>query len=313
MSETARARQFLIGLTGCAYIVVPVLAWVVGLSVDLRGFAEVILAAMVFLLVFAPLCHWRRIPSLKCIVECAGIGLLITAPLIVSAYTAFALDLPLQDQQLLELDRRLGIDWVSLIAFIDSTALLAKSLTFAYHTFHHQLFFLPIVLSICGHRARAYQLVGIYGLICIIACIVTIWYPALGTYTDFALDPKDLKNINGMLGVEYVPQILAVRDDPNFVLRLEQVSGIISFPSVHAAVAVLCSWAVWPIRWIRFPLILWNTLMMLSAITEGGHYIVDIIAGIGVAGFSIAVVLNHSRNGRLQLFHRGPFDGAKHI
>ncbi len=140
MSETARARQFLIGLTGCAYIVVPVLAWVVGLSVDLRGFAEVILAAMVFLLVFAPLCHWRRIPSLKCIVECAGIGLLITAPLIVSAYTAFALDLPLQDQQLLELDRRLGIDWVSLIAFIDSTALLAKSLTFAYHTFHHQLF-----------------------------------------------------------------------------------------------------------------------------------------------------------------------------
>ncbi len=116
-----------------------------------------------------------------------------------------------------------------------------------------------------------------------------------------------------MLGVEYVPQILAVRDDPNFVLRLEQVSGIISFPSVHAAVAVLCSWAAWPIRWIRFPLILWNTLMMLSAITEGGHYIVDIIAGIGVAGFSIAVVLNHSRNGRLQLFHRGPFDGAKHI
>lgn len=305
MSETARARGFLIGLTVCVYAVVPILAWVVGLSVDPRGFAELVAAALFFLLVFAPLCHWRRIPSLKCIVECAGVGLLLSAPLLVCSYIAFALNLPLQDQQLLQLDRRLGIDWLSLITFVDSSALLAKSLTLAYQTFHLQLLFLPVALSLYGHPARAYQVAGTYGLICVIACIITIWYPALGTYTDFGLNPNDLKNINGMLGVEYVPQIVAVRDDPHFVLRLEHASGIISFPSVHASVAVLCSWGAWTIRWIRFPLIFLNTLMLLSAITEGGHYIVDLIAGIGVAGFSIAVVLNHSRGGRLQ-FHRKP-------
>jgi len=303
LSETSRARGFLIGLTGCAYAIVPILAWIVGLSVDLRGFTQLVAAALVFLLVLGPLCHWRRIPSLKCIVECTGMGLLLTAPLVVSTYVAFALNLPLQDQQLLQLDRRLGIDWLSLIAFFDTNPLLAKSLTLAYQTFHHQLLFLPMVLSLYGQRARAYQVVGTYGFICVIASIITIWYPALGTYTDFAVNPHDLKNINGMLGVEYVPQILAVRDDPHFILQLQHASGIISFPSVHAAVAVLCSWGAWTIRWIRFPMIFLNTLMLLSAITEGGHYVVDLVAGIGVAAFSIALVLYVSRSGSVQFYH----------
>ncbi|MGV1836902.1 phosphatase PAP2 family protein [Rhizobium rhizogenes] len=308
MSETSRARYFLFGLTGCAYVIVPILAWLVGLSIDPKGFAQLIVAAMVFLLVFAPLCHWRGIPSLKCIVECVGIGLLLTSPLVVSTYVAFALKLPLQDQQLLQLDQHLGIEWLRLISFIDTHPLLAQSLTFAYHTFRHQLLFLPVVLSLYGHRARAYQIVGTYGLICFIASIITIWYPALGTYTDFAVSPYDLKNINGMLGVEYVPQIIAVRNDPHFVLQLEHASGIISFPSVHAAVAVLCGWGAWTIRWIRFPMIFLNTLMLLSAITEGGHYVVDLVAGIGVAGFSIALVLYISRSGGLRSYH-GQFQG----
>ncbi|TAZ69102.1 phosphatase PAP2 family protein [Rhizobium ruizarguesonis] len=306
MSETSRARAFLIGLTGCAYAIVPILAWLVGLSVDPRGFTQLSTVALIFLLGFGLLCHWRGIPSLLCIVECTGMGLLLTSPLVVSTYVAFALKLPLQDQQLLQLDRLLGIDWLSLIAFFDAHPLLAKSLMLAYQTFHYQLLFLPVVLSLCGHRSRAYQVVGTYGLICVIASIITIWYPALGTYTDFSLRPGDLKNINGILGVEYVSQIVAVRNDPNFVLQLEQVSGIISFPSVHAAVAVLCSWGAWTIRWIRFPMIFLNALMLLSAITDGGHYIVDLAAGIGVAGFSIASVLFISRSGSVQ-FYRGQF------
>ncbi|WP_246413417.1 phosphatase PAP2 family protein [Rhizobium indicum] len=73
-----------------------------------------------------------------------------------------------------------------------------------------------------------------------------------------------------MLGLEYVPQILAVRDDPNFVLQLEHASGIISFPSIHAAVAMLCSWGAWTIRWIRFPTIFINTLMLLSPSPKAG-------------------------------------------
>ncbi|MBY3074732.1 phosphatase PAP2 family protein [Rhizobium laguerreae] len=313
MSETSKARAFLIGLTGCAYAIVPILAWLVGLSVDPRGFTQLSAGAMIFLLGFGLLCHWRGIPSLLCIVECTGMGLLLTSPLVVSTYIAFALKLPLQDQQLLQLDRLLGIDWLSLIAFFDAHPLLAKSLMTAYQTFHYQLLFLPVVLSLCGHRSRAYQVVGTYGLICVIASIITIWYPALGTYTDFSLRPGDLKNINGILGVEYVPQIVAVRNDPNFVLQLEHASGIISFPSVHAAVAVLCSWGAWTIRWIRFPMIFLNVLMLLAAITEGGHYVVDLVAGIGVAGFSMASVLYISRSGNVQFYRSQSQRNAQQI
>ncbi|WP_245309740.1 phosphatase PAP2 family protein [Rhizobium sp. R339] len=261
---------------------------------------------MIFLLGFGLLCHWRKIPSLICIVECTGLGLLLTSPLVISTYVAFALNMPLQDQQLLQLDRNLGIDWLSMISFFDAHPLLSKSLMFSYQAFHYQLLFLPVLLSLCGHQSRAYQVVGTYGLICVIASIITIWYPALGTYTDFSLRPGDLKNINGILGVEYVPQILAVRNDPNFVLQLEHVSGIISFPSVHAAVAILCIWGAWTVRWTRLPMIFLNSLMLLAAITEGGHYVADLVAGIGVAGFSISSVTYISRGGRIS-FYRSQF------
>ncbi|MBB4255944.1 phosphatase PAP2 family protein [Rhizobium sp. BK008] len=306
MSETSLARIFLIGLTACAYAIVPIMAWLVDLKVDPAAFTQLTAFGLVFLVGFGLLCHRRRIWSLLCIVECTGLGLLLTTPLVISTYVAFALKMPLQDQQLLQLDRVLGIDWLSLISFFDAHPLLAKSLMLAYQAFHYQLLFLPVVLSLCGDRARAYQMVATYGLVCVIASVITIWYPALGTYTDFSLRPGDLKNINGMLGVEYVPQIMAVRENPDFVLRLEHASGIISFPSVHAAVAVLCSWGAWTVRWIKLPIILLNTLMLLSAITEGGHYVVDLIAGIGVAGFSIASVLFISRNGNV-LIYRNQF------
>ncbi|WP_245274088.1 hypothetical protein [Rhizobium leguminosarum] len=110
MTEASRARAFLMGLTGCAYALVPILAWLVGLSVDPRGFTQLSTVALIFLLGFGLLCHWRRIPSLLCIVECTGIGLLLTSPLVVSTYVAFALKLPLQDQKLLQLDRLIGVD-----------------------------------------------------------------------------------------------------------------------------------------------------------------------------------------------------------
>ncbi len=66
--------------------------------------------------------------------------------------------------------------------------------------------------------------------------------------------------------------------------------GILTFPSVHAAVAMLCAWAMWPIRPLRYPFLLLNILMTVSAVSHAGHYLADIIAGIGIAAATIAIV-----------------------
>lgn len=296
MSEAARARYFLIGLIAVCYVAMLALLPAVGLKIDTTEFTYLAGFSFGFSILVSLLCRWRKLHSLQAAVENAGLGLAITAPLVAFAYIAATANFPLQDKNLIAMDRNLGVDWLALIDFVDSRALLADTLKFAYRAFALELLFLPVILSLVGRSARAYQMTAAYGLICIFASIISIWYPASGTYAAFAIDLGRLEALKGTLGTDFVPQLMAVRSDPNFVLFLGRASGVISFPSVHAAVSVLCAWAMWPMKFMRWPFILLNVLMLSSAITEGGHYVVDLIAGIGVAGFATALVLYVTRS-----------------
>lgn len=296
MNEMIRARNFLIGLVVACYTSVLILVPFVGLTVNVGDFARVAGYTLAMFLILGALCRWRKIPSLQAAGESVSLGLVLTGPLVVFAYVAATTDLPLRDQRLMAMDRALGIDWAMLIRVVDARPLLATTLMLAYRLFSVQLLLLPALLGLTRRSARAYQMMTAYGLICILASIISIWYPAVGTYTAFSVDLSHLRNLSATLGTEFVAQLLAVRSDPNFVLRLSQASGIISFPSVHAAVAVLCAWAMWTNTLMRWPFLMLNILMIGSAITEGGHYVVDLVAGAGLSGFVIASVLYVTRS-----------------
>lgn len=66
-------------------------------------------------------------------------------------------------------------------------------------------------------------------------------------------------------------------------LDLFALAGIVTFPSFHATSAVLYAWALWPVRWMRPIAILANGAMLASTPIDGGHYFIDLIAGIDIA------------------------------
>ena len=61
------------------------------------------------------------------------------------------------------------------------------------------------------------------------------------------------------------------------------------FPSFHAALAVLCACAAWPLRILKYPLLALNLLIILSSPAMGAHYFVDIIAGIILAALTMSL------------------------
>jgi membrane-associated phospholipid phosphatase len=73
-------------------------------------------------------------------------------------------------------------------------------------------------------------------------------------------------------------------------MSVANASGIITFPSLHAAGALLCAWAAWDIKIARYPFAIWNIIMATSAISHANHYLVDVIAGIAMAALSILIV-----------------------
>lgn len=286
----SQARFFLFLLVAGAYLLVLPLGWIAGIAVDYASVATFL--KMIALPVAAAVLYaaFRGMEPMRVALEAMLAGLLLTVPVGLSTYIAIGADFPLADAQLIGMDAALGFDWHSFIGFVDARPWLAATLGLAYRSFGLQLLVVPVLLAVCGRHLRSYALVMGYGVVCLVSSAVSLWYPALGTYSVYALAPRSLASIDPYFGYAFLDEFHAVRDDPNFVFSLSRMAGILTFPSVHAAVAVLCAWAMWDIRPLRHAFLLLNVLMAISAVSHANHYLVDIVAGLGVAGAAIAAV-----------------------
>jgi PAP2 superfamily len=70
---------------------------------------------------------------------------------------------------------------------------------------------------------------------------------------------------------------------------VSHAAGIVCFPSFHVIWAILSARALWGFRFLRLPVGLLSGLMILSTITTGWHYFVDVLGGVFVASLSIAL------------------------
>jgi len=73
-------------------------------------------------------------------------------------------------------------------------------------------------------------------------------------------------------------------------LNEANLSGIVQFPSFHAAAAVILTYSARGVKWLLAVLAPVNALVILATLPCGGHYLVDTIAGLAVAVISILIV-----------------------
>ena len=79
------------------------------------------------------------------------------------------------------------------------------------------------------------------------------------------------------------------------ISNLLNLGGIVTFPSFHAASAVLYTWALWPLRWSRPLVVLVNGVMLAATPLNGGHYFIDVIAGVAIAVSAIVAARQAGR------------------
>ncbi len=272
-----------------SYLVTFGLAAVCGFSISFVGIPFIVACAAAFVLI-AVLCSRFEMPRVREGTMCVAYGFLFTPPIALSTYLAIWLKLPLQDHNLAALDAAFGFDWHYVMGVVDSYPALAIMFNVAYSTFAFQLLLWPLFLAIAGHTKRAHVMVASFAIICFLSSFISIWTPALGTFVYYDFDASLLKNLDPFYGYDFLDEFNAVRDDTNFVWSLEASKGILTFPSVHAAVAFLCAWATWPLRLLRYPVLALNVAMACSAVTSANHYAIDVAAGCAVAILSIIAV-----------------------
>lgn len=287
---TARSRRMLLVTLVLLYGLCALLALMGKVRVDVSSTFWLFVTIGTFVPMHA-YAHLRGMTPVQSLLDTVIAGLLATPPIVFLTYVAIGFAMPLADARLMELDAVLGFDWLAFVQFVDDRPLLALFLGFAYSSFAYQLLALPAVLSLLGHAPRAYAFIFAYIVVNLVACVISVWYPALGAYEYLGVDPTTLRSIDAKFGFFFLQEFHGVRSQTNFVLDYTTSAGILTFPSVHAAVAGLCAWAAWSVRPLRYPVLALNVGMAVSALSHGSHYLVDVIAGLGLAGLAISVAL----------------------
>jgi membrane-associated phospholipid phosphatase len=198
--------------------------------------------------------------------ETMALGLAIPTACQVATFVFGTIGAPFQDATLVRADAWFGFRWEWWVGWLAWHPWLAGALTAIYATHLVQAGAVLGLLALCTER-QAMRLLRAFLVTFAVSCVGLIFCPALGH----------------ILQSEAVPIRIALRDGTFHALDFGRLHGIISMPSMHAALSVTLSLAAWPVRRSRWFLTPLSAATVVASVGAGGHYLVDVVAGVALA------------------------------
>jgi hypothetical protein len=223
--------------------------------------------------------------------------ILFSAVGIVLSYLLARGDGPLWDGEFRIWDGAIGFDWLSYVHWVDRSAALTGTLHVAYGSLIPQIIVLVLAL---GFSARIAELrsVMLAAIVCGTICIlVSAFFPAISNPAMLGLTGSDFSHVDPWGGYVHLADLMALRDGSFAELRLGEMQGIITFPSYHAGLSLVTLWGFWVSRmaWLQWTGMTLAALTIAATPVDGGHYLVDVLAGLAIAGASIALAVRAVR------------------
>ena len=211
----------------------------------------------------------------------------VAAPL---SYIAASVDRPLQDSALAAADKFLHFDWMALLAWMNAHPALHSIFALAYASFAPQAIITLMALAISGHSPRIRQFLLTFMVTALVTIAISAWFPAQGAWAHYGITPADHPAISPVTREIHLAIFHGLRDGSFHLLTGMDAEGIITFPSLHAALALIFILALWPVPYLRWVSLTVNVLMIAATPIDGGHYLTDVIAGLGMAALCWAGV-----------------------
>ena len=216
------------------------------------------------------------------LIYCQGIAICAALPML-AAYS-----LPFADETLVKLDRAIGFDWLSFAMWLKDKATILTVMRAFYISFVWQPALVLILLFAFRHDDRAWRFVNAAAVALLLTVLIFPFLPARGGFEYFGITKAMYPNLDARTPWEFGDAIARMKSGTRLITP-ELMVGYVSFPSYHSASAALFSWAVWPLRRIRWMFVLLNVGMGASALIIGAHYLVDVIAGVAVGFGAIPI------------------------
>jgi membrane-associated phospholipid phosphatase len=196
---------------------------------------------------------------------------------------------PRADMFFAHIDRALGFDWPSLMLWTAAHPTINAVLRVAYESSLSQIALLVVCLAWTSHPREIYSLCIALAVAGMVAVAIWTIAPSFGAFSVYRLPPAVAAHMPLALDGKYADQLIALLQHGPDRIAPDQLRGLIGFPSFHSVLAILVMWYAWPLRYLRWPALALNTLVLLSTPVQGGHHLVDVMGGLVLAAASIAL------------------------
>jgi membrane-associated phospholipid phosphatase len=199
---------------------------------------------------------------------------------VVFTYLSATIGWPLHDAELVRIDQALGFDWPEFVGRLNACESCAHTLVFAYHSMGAQIILLCLLLGLTGRRERLAELFVLLALTSIATILLYLAIPAAGAYPYYAPAAYISDHFSAHAGRWHYDTLLQLRNSARPLLVPDNLQGLVFFPSFHTVLAILFAYSVRDFRALFLPVAIFNTIMIISTVPEGGHNLIDVAAGI---------------------------------
>ena len=183
---------------------------------------------------------------------------------VVLSYVLAARGGVLWDERLRAMDRALGLDWPRLFDAADRLGHWLWLGGLAYHSLTVQMVVCIVLLSATHQAARLRVAVTAAVASGFATNLISGAMPALGN----VFDPADYRYLWPSVAWMEQAMLAGLRDGSWRVIDLTQPMGIVTFPSYHATLPIILTWAIWRTpRW-RVLSALWSIELRSLAYAE---------------------------------------------
>jgi len=191
------------------------------------------------------------------------------------------------DAPLAALDRALGVDWPTMMIAMSRHPVISALLQLAYISVLTQVALLVVLLGWRGRHENIYAFC--LALSAGAAISIAIWTlaPSFGAFSVYVLPADAARHLSLALDGRYARDLISLLANGPGHISPTSAKGLIGFPSFHAAMAMMVVWYARELSTVRWFALALNVVVLVATPIQGGHHVVDVLAGFGVAAIGV--------------------------
>ena len=211
------------------------------------------------------------------------------------SYLAVSSNRPMMASTFAAWDRAIGFDWMHYAPVIAGWPIVEKVLWIAYCMMVPQLGILVGIFALKGDKAMMRIVVDGFCLMALAAIFISWLMPAVDADVFFGTLTVDKTAAGWSTPLTRVEHFLNLRDGFLTHIPIMDSTGLVTFPSFHTMSGVLFAVCFAGVPYCKWPAVVVNGLLIAATPVEGGHYGVDVLAGIALAGAMLWAIFRYVR------------------